>query len=309
VVHDPNNNWLSRSELNNNCHLKADHYQKNGINSPPIEGNSPRNSSPVQDNGNLTNNLSKLDGLNDITEKMINFSLQDDDINDESGSSGIGTSGNSSAHSNFSNLYFNKLPDYRRAPGCEMKTLQKQMDYDQKRLMATRAMQSRPSASEPRTPTPSWSGLGFSNSMPENIIREKMMAAEESNRKSVLSGVNEFVEENIESTFKSSGPEEQQHQAWFGGNSSAFDTLVNSTSHRINNGANAILPSDDLPTLLNKQGLAKYTDLFVRHEVDLQTFATLTEQDLREIGIQTFGARKKLLLLANKVKQTETEKW
>ena len=47
------------------------------------------------------------------------------------------------------------------------------------------------------------------------------------------------------------------------------------------------------------QGLAKYTDLFVRHEVDLQTFATLTEQDLREIGIQTFGARKKLLLLAN----------
>ena len=47
------------------------------------------------------------------------------------------------------------------------------------------------------------------------------------------------------------------------------------------------------------KGLAKYTDLFVRHEVDLQTFATLTEQDLREIGIQTFGARKKLLLLAN----------
>jgi hypothetical protein len=46
------------------------------------------------------------------------------------------------------------------------------------------------------------------------------------------------------------------------------------------------------------QGLAKYTDLFVRHEVDLQTFATLTEQDLREIGVQTFGARKKLLLLA-----------
>ena len=37
----------------------------------------------------------------------------------------------------------------------------------------------------------------------------------------------------------------------------------------------------------------------MRHEVDLQTFATLTEQDLREIGIQTFGARKKLLLLAN----------
>ena len=39
--------------------------------------------------------------------------------------------------------------------------------------------------------------------------------------------------------------------------------------------------------------------MFLRHEVDLATFATLTEQDLKEIGIQTFGARKKLLLLAN----------
>ena len=47
------------------------------------------------------------------------------------------------------------------------------------------------------------------------------------------------------------------------------------------------------------QGLAKYTDVFLRHEVDLATFATLTEQDLKEIGITTFGARKKLLLLAN----------
>ena len=63
----------------------------------------------------------------------------------------------------------------RRAPGCEMKSLQKQMDYDQKRLMATRAIQNKP-AGEPRTPTPSWSGLGFSNSMPENVIREKVAA-------------------------------------------------------------------------------------------------------------------------------------
>ena len=60
-----------------------------------------------------------------------------------------------------------------------------------------------------------------------------------------------------------------------------------------------IIATDDLPTILSKYGLAKYTDLFLRHEVDLQTFATLTEQDLREIGVQTFGARKKLLLLAN----------
>jgi len=59
---------------------------------------------------------------------------------------------------------------------------------------------------------------------------------------------------------------------------------------------------DDLPSVFAKNGLAKYTDLFLRHEIDMQTFATLTETDLKEIGIQTFGARKKLLLLANKEK-------
>ena len=35
-----------------------------------------------------------------------------------------------------------------------------------------------------------------------------------------------------------------------------------------------------------------------RHEIDLPTFASLTDEELKEIGIPTFGARKKLLLLA-----------
>jgi len=40
-------------------------------------------------------------------------------------------------------------------------------------LLATKAIQTKPTG-EPRTPTPSWSGLGFSNSMPESIIRENL---------------------------------------------------------------------------------------------------------------------------------------
>ena len=49
----------------------------------------------------------------------------------------------------------------------------------------------------------------------------------------------------------------------------------------------------------SQKGLAKYTDLFLRHEIDLETFAQLNEPDLKEIGVQTFGARKKLACLAN----------
>ena len=48
-------------------------------------------------------------------------------------------------------------------------------DYEQKKLLATRAMQSKPMG-EPRTPNSVWSGLGFSSSMPEAVIREKMAA-------------------------------------------------------------------------------------------------------------------------------------
>lgn len=176
--------------------------------------------------------------------------------------------------------------------GCEMKYLQEQMDYDQKRLTATRAMhQPKPCGSEHRTPAQIWSGLGFSSSMPENVIREKLAAEEAANKVKVAVGGN--LQGINEKTNACHG--EQAADGWFRNSSSASKA----------NTSDAILPTDDLPTLFSKQGLAKYTDLFVRHEVDLQTFATLTEQDLRDIGVPAFGARKKLLLLANKVKQTQ----
>ena len=60
---------------------------------------------------------------------------------------------------------------------------------------------------------------------------------------------------------------------------------------------------DELASLLASQGLGKYSDVFLRHEVDLQTFATLTDEELKEIGIPTFGARKKLHLLAGQIKK------
>ena len=98
--------------------------------------------------------------------------------------------------------------------------------------------------------------------------------------------------------------------------------------------SSVILPTDDLPSVFSKevrlkfkrnelntefvfmaatrgfflfrQGLTKHTSLFLRHEIDLQTFVTLTEEDFKEIGIHTVGARKKLLLVANSEFLTST---
>lgn len=200
-----------------------------------------------------------------------------DDKDEGLGTSGTSMSSGTAGTNNLSNFLLD-----RRAPGCEKKSMQ-MLDYDQKRLMATRAMQGKPSGNEARTPTTSWSGLGFSNSMPEKAMRENMDNDDKLSPQSAAA-------------LPPQQPEEVVNDNWFG-NSSVLDALLNKA--KLNANPAIILPTDDLPTLFAKQGLAKYTDLFVRHEVDLQTFATLTDQDLREIGVQTFGARKKLLLLAN----------
>lgn len=40
-------------------------------------------------------------------------------------------------------------------------------------------------------------------------------------------------------------------------------------------------------------------------QIDLQTFLTLTDQDLKELGITTFGARRKMLLAISGTNEEE----
>lgn len=76
-----------------------------GQNSPPIHGASPRNSSPVQDGGNLTNNLSQMDLNATISDKMLQMSMEEKD-------EGLGTTASNNSSSNLSNFFLD-----RRAPG------------------------------------------------------------------------------------------------------------------------------------------------------------------------------------------------
>ena len=59
--------------------------------------------------------------------------------------------------------------------------------------------------------------------------------------------------------------------------------------------ASATKSSPDLPDLFSSNDLGKYTELFQQQEIDMTTFLTLTEEDLRNLGISTFGARRKML--------------
>jgi len=154
----------------------------------------------------------------------------------------------------------------RRAPGCEKKVAEN-VDYEQKRIRATQAVLRKPVDGEERTPVSDWVGLGFSSSMPAEAI---------------LKNIDSTIDEGKEKLH------EKAHTTWL----SNLNDIKEVPEEKL----------DDLGNVLLNNGLSKFTDVFRRHEIDLPTFKELTEEELKEIGINTFGPRKKLLLLAEKLR-------
>ncbi|XP_069467327.1 protein bicaudal C homolog 1 isoform X2 [Ambystoma mexicanum] len=199
-------------------------------------------------------------------------------------------------------------------------------DYEQKKLLATKAMLKKPVVTEVRTPTNTWSGLGFSKSMPAETIKElrranhvpykpsmattyegSPMSLSRTNSREHLGNCSESenwrdrngIDPTMHSEYPSSigSPKRKQNKSTehYLSSSNYMDCISSMTG---SNGCNlnGSFKGADLPELFSKLGLGKYTDVFQQQEIDLQTFLTLTDQDLRELGITTFGARRKMLL-------------
>ncbi|XP_020928458.1 protein bicaudal C homolog 1 isoform X3 [Sus scrofa] len=199
-------------------------------------------------------------------------------------------------------------------------------DYEQKKLLATKAMLKKPVVTEVRTPTNTWSGLGFSKSMPAETIKElrranhvsykptmtttfegSSMSLSRSNSREHLGSGSESdnwrdrngIGPASHSEFAASigSPKRKQNKSTehYLSSSNYMDCISSLTG---SNGCNlnSSFKGSDLPELFSKLGLGKYTDVFQQQEIDLQTFLTLTDQDLKELGITTFGARRKMLL-------------
>ncbi|XP_030596060.1 protein bicaudal C homolog 1-like isoform X2 [Archocentrus centrarchus] len=220
-------------------------------------------------------------------------------------------------------------------------------DYEKKKLLATRAMQRKPVVTEVRTPTDTWSGLGFSKSMPAEAVQELRNISRRNYKPYLSTGnnqqqfraaqtgkvVNGSDSENwrdrrgstsssqpVSSSSSSSSP--SSPPTTFSSSSSfpVFASSMNRTrsdkpsesfassgsyfesacSQRRGSTCSQRCPSpyltDDLPELLSQLGLIKYIDVFEQQEIDYQTFLTLSDEDLKEVGVSTFGARRKMLL-------------
>uniref|UniRef100_A0A8C6TAM9 BicC family RNA binding protein 1a n=1 Tax=Neogobius melanostomus TaxID=47308 RepID=A0A8C6TAM9_9GOBI len=221
----------------------------------------------------------------------------------------------------------NERDRIRLAPQSSFANMQA-FDYEQKKLLATKAMLKKPVVTEVRTPTNTWSGLGFSKSMPAETIKELRRAnhvpykpsmsttyegsplslSRAGSREGIGSGSDSdnWRERNGtgngigHSEFSSavSSPKRKQNKSateHYLSSSNYMDCISSVTG---SNGCslNCSTKGSDLPELFSKLGLGKYTDVFQQQEIDLQTFLTLTDQDLKELGITTFGARRKMLL-------------
>ncbi|ESO88400.1 hypothetical protein LOTGIDRAFT_125983 [Lottia gigantea] len=92
-----------------------------------------------------------------------------------------------------------------------------------------------------------------------------------------------------------------QYSSVYGGNYSTNQTETNTGSIDDRTfpqfpGQQIIPPNypHDLSTLLENHGLSKYLPIFEEQDVDLTVFLSLTDNDLKEIGIKLFGPRKKM---------------
>uniref|UniRef100_A0A3Q3WED7 SAM domain-containing protein n=1 Tax=Mola mola TaxID=94237 RepID=A0A3Q3WED7_MOLML len=220
----------------------------------------------------------------------------------------------------------NERERIRLAPQASFANMQA-FDYEQKKLLATKAMLKKPVVTEVRTPTNTWSGLGFSKSMPAETIKELRRAnhvpykpsmsttyegsplslSRSSSREGIgngsdsdnwreRNGTGNGLPSHSEFPTAVSSPKRKQNKSEHYLSSSNYMDCISSVTGSNGCSLNSSLKGSDLPELFSKLGLGKYTDVFQQQEIDLQTFLTLTDQDLKELGITTFGARRKMLL-------------
>uniref|UniRef100_A0A8C7WE54 BicC family RNA binding protein 1 n=1 Tax=Oncorhynchus mykiss TaxID=8022 RepID=A0A8C7WE54_ONCMY len=224
----------------------------------------------------------------------------------------------------------NERDRIRLAPHSSFANMQGQLEaleYEQKKLLATKAMLKKPVVTEVRTPTNTWSGLGFSKSMPAETIKELRRAnhvpykptmsttyegsplslSRSGSREGVGNGSDSDnwrdrngggngLPSHAEFPVSVCSPKRKQNKSEHYLSSSNYMDCISSITGSNGCSLQSSLKGSDLPELFSKLGLGKYTDVFQQQEIDLQTFLTLTDQDLKELGITTFGARRKMLL-------------
>lgn len=152
-------------------------------------------------------------------------------------------------------------------------------EYESKRLAGLRAMQTRPTPETYRVPTGTWSGYGISHTSPAAWLKSPNQ------------------EDDI---WKSSTSKASEMMLNFPDGACASPSSLNKSNILDQTSSHVMSRMSgnwtDLPALLIAIGLERYINVFNSHEIDLGTFATFTDHDFIQIGINAYGARRRLQL-------------
>ncbi|NXK66266.1 ANKS3 protein, partial [Sylvietta virens] len=106
------------------------------------------------------------------------------------------------------------------------------------------------------------------------------------------------LESNEDSDHTSSPPSRKQAKSFKGktrySNSDCLGKAGGCSQHLVLPEPPAYTGPQDLATFLEEIGCLKYLQVFEEQDVDLRIFLTLTESDLKEIGITLFGPKRKM---------------
>uniref|UniRef100_A0A1I8M5I2 SAM domain-containing protein n=1 Tax=Musca domestica TaxID=7370 RepID=A0A1I8M5I2_MUSDO len=158
-------------------------------------------------------------------------------------------------------------------------------DFDIKRAMGFKAMERPPVAGELRTPTPSWMGMGLSRTSPVPFETVDDLSPWHRGPTGCTTGLG-------------GGAGSLVSPYGLGATTGIVDSTP--TNRRLQ-----LTQYKDIHTLLTALGLEHYIKIFVLNEIDLEMFMTLTEENLMELGITAFGARKKMLVAIHTLQANE----
>ncbi|ETE63356.1 Protein bicaudal C-like 1, partial [Ophiophagus hannah] len=177
-------------------------------------------------------------------------------------------------------------------------------DYEQKKLLATKAMLKKPVVTEVRTPTNTWSGLGFSKSMPAETIKELRRAnhvAYKPSMSTTYEGSSMSLSRSNSREHLGSGSDSDNWRDHNGISSTApgdFVPSIGSPKRKPKSSEHYLSSSnymDCISSLIGSNG-CNLNSLFKGSDLP-ELFSKLgLDQDLKELGITTFGARRKMLL-------------
>lgn len=165
--------------------------------------------------------------------------------------------------------YQTDLSDQRTPMAYEQKSTLNDtfvFNFDPRVVAGYKAMHLPPQQGELRTPTPSWQGLGLSQTSPAPL------------EACDLSWVNHS------GSSSSSGNESRLNMT---------TTMIEVTPMRQRE---QLSQYNDVTSILTSLGLEHYIKNFINGEIDMTVFQTLTDQDLLNLDIRPLGARRRILM-------------